>query len=1303
MMKKYIYILFVLALSLSCVKEQGIPDEIMFEGPDEDGPMVTLTFSLPPETKGNMAHDPDITTIHVAVFNKAGVLKQFEQATLRNTGNLTNGDNASGNPEYSVDIHMSAKPRILHFIADSPITTYDALVAAAGTSGEDVILNALTTTGGTTAYWQRFELDRVDAYKYQGGVYEVPGGGTVGSVGGTSYTYTYQGQTITVNEGDYIKTNGEKVLDGTGYFQSDYVSGVISNIPFIRNFAEITVSAPSGSNFIPKKFALVNVPTKGYVAPYDADAGAFAAAYTASVSGPAFDGTLSYSSVHDTGYPGTLAGALDTSEPSSFIDLTTSSNCAYMYERPLPNTSQPSTCILVGGAYSETGANKDTDGLTWLMIELDNDGVYFPIYRGISYTVSIGSVEGTKGYSSPSDAYNAEPIGDISSSVTTATLTQINDGKGTTLWVEYIDYVATWAQTKTIYYTMFYNDGSTVTYLNNTVSATFSHPNASYPAIVSINTSDDATYTTGTPDDTKEWKKVSVLLDGSGMSTKRSVLRISGTAHDGKTMYRDVNYRVIGIQHFEYGTNVLSGTPLEDEDAGETTTLTIWLPTDLGFSMFPLTLRIEAENAGFTTADSPGLPVEYGPSLFDNTKTSFYFLKTISYEDYYNAATGVTTNSFTATFKTTRAGSTMAGGTNATTFAVLDKVNANRINPYFETATCYVPVGSHVFNLSASTATVDASITSAKFNVVSSSVGTWTLAASEGASVSPSSGKGNKEVTVTFPVNTDTVNDKTYTVTASLDGFASQTFTVTQLKSDVTGDVDILTNAWTGISGNEYTTAAGLVGTASGSLYTVRAAGSNSTIQLRTTGSESGIVNTTSVGHVKKITVRWNSATNSTRTLQIYAKNTPYSAPSDLFDASKQGTLVTTFLCSDGNGSYTFSSDYRYIGIRSADQPLYLDEVDIEWTPCAWTLDGIAITTSPTVTSYTEGEYFDPSGMVVTATYHETANASNTFSEALTAYTYSPDGALTTSDGIITVSHTEGGVTKTATQAITVSSAGTIVAGTPWSYTFTAKVWTANGTQTINDRSWTLAGTGGGYMGYNSDKGQQFGSAGNPYSAMTLTSNFGSTYGVSQISISTSGASDISATVSISVGGVAFTCSSSSTASLTSTNTEYTFVSPDGNLKAGDIVISYANSSAKAIYIKSINVNPSGGGGGGSNSETVTFSSQSYSDGSEVSSYTGTNFSVTFDKGTNSISPKYYTSGSAIRVYGGGYFTVTSSHTITQIDITFGSDDGSNEITTDVVSYSSGTWTGSSSSVKFTVGGTTGHRRIASIAVTYTN
>ncbi len=118
--------------------------------------------------------------------------------------------------------------------------------------------------------------------------------------------------------------------------------------------------------------------------------------------------------------------------------------------------------------------------------------------------------------------------------------------------------------------------------------------------------------------------------------------------------------------------------------------------------------------------------------------------------------------------------------------------------------------------------------------------------------------------------------------------------------------------------------------------------------------------------------------------------------------------------------------------------------------------------------------------------------------------------------------------------------------------------------------------------------------------------------------------------------------------------------------------------------------------------ETVVFADQGYANGDAVESYTGTDFAIAFNKGTNSNAPKYYTTGSAIRVYGGNYFTVSSTtKTISKIELAFASGEGTNAITTDVETYTGGTWEGSANAVTFTVGGTSGHRRIASVAVTF--
>ncbi len=117
----------------------------------------------------------------------------------------------------------------------------------------------------------------------------------------------------------------------------------------------------------------------------------------------------------------------------------------------------------------------------------------------------------------------------------------------------------------------------------------------------------------------------------------------------------------------------------------------------------------------------------------------------------------------------------------------------------------------------------------------------------------------------------------------------------------------------------------------------------------------------------------------------------------------------------------------------------------------------------------------------------------------------------------------------------------------------------------------------------------------------------------------------------------------------------------------------------------------------------VVVSELGKSNGVEVKSLEFGDVTATFDKGSNSNPTRYYTSGDALRAYGGNTITFTGAVgiTITKIKFTFGSSDGSNSITADCGNFNTDTWTGVSNEVKFTIGGSSGNRRLAAIEVTY--
>lgn len=126
----------------------------------------------------------------------------------------------------------------------------------------------------------------------------------------------------------------------------------------------------------------------------------------------------------------------------------------------------------------------------------------------------------------------------------------------------------------------------------------------------------------------------------------------------------------------------------------------------------------------------------------------------------------------------------------------------------------------------------------------------------------------------------------------------------------------------------------------------------------------------------------------------------------------------------NGTASHTVTGveakEYTYKAAFVPDNdPYYLaassTEKTITPTVPAVTLDKIEIVTPPTKVTYTEGEPFDKTGMVVKATYSDGSSKELGENE----YTVAPATALTAADTLVTISY--GG--KTATQQITVNKA----------------------------------------------------------------------------------------------------------------------------------------------------------------------------------------------------------------------------------------------------------------------------------------
>lgn len=149
------------------------------------------------------------------------------------------------------------------------------------------------------------------------------------------------------------------------------------------------------------------------------------------------------------------------------------------------------------------------------------------------------------------------------------------------------------------------------------------------------------------------------------------------------------------------------------------------------------------------------------------------------------------------------------------------------------------------------------------------------------------------------------------------------------------GRVDKLTKANTRGNGTDY--ADWTLDTLSGISYKGQSGGTNNSIQLRTNNSNSGIVTTANTNNhdVKRITIKWESHTAEDRAVEIYGSNSAYSAATDLYDDNTKGTLIDTLSVNDkdlnGEETIEINTSYKYIGIKSSVDALYLESIDIQW------------------------------------------------------------------------------------------------------------------------------------------------------------------------------------------------------------------------------------------------------------------------------------------------------------------------------------------------------------------------------------
>ncbi len=277
-------------------------------------------------------------------------------------------------------------------------------------------------------------------------------------------------------------------------------------------------------------------------------------------------------------------------------------------------------------------------------------------------------------------------------------------------------------------------------------------------------------------------------------------------------------------------------------------------------------------------------------------------------------------------------------------------------------------------------------------------------------------------------------------------------------------------------------------------------------------------------------------------------------------------SVSTPSTATTGNKTVTVTYTEEQV-TKTADYTITVNaSPSISWTAPTINVYSGTILTSTEANSW-EVAYNNGTGSITHPTYGQ-------FSVKLGGVTISLPYTWKATDDGNTLTVTYNSLTTTASPAVQIAqTVNTISASVAenYDYTFESKQFSAAGTVNLDGHSWTQAGTlaaGTGFWGYDGTKGQQFGSGSSSYASLSLTcTDFNGT--VNSVTVYTSGASSVNATVQVSVGGTSY----GDAKSITSSNAGYTF---DLGGKSGNVVISWSQTSSKAIYVKEIVVNTSG-------------------------------------------------------------------------------------------------------------------------------
>ena len=669
-MRKMMAYLGAILLAVSCTAE--LEQERTSLGPSLEGAPVTITFSVPdvqvlPASKSLATGDGDITgtpyldpdMMYLVVCGGSQGIKYIRKATFVDTIEnyeipqdqypLSEGDRHTTLYRFQVQLELSGQPRTIHILGN---VDENQLISG---SYSYLSLPGLLSYDNKQAYWQKLYVPYIKAK-----------------------TDPDTKKPIMQQDGSYVPDD-----ETLGYFQ---------HVPLIRNFAKIQVTNAS-ENFKLHSYAVIFYPERGSVVPYRSNEPVAENRFDFNPpSGYRFSGyeKSSFDQLEeDIDYLGNMPSGVALSDvippESEFVDPSTSGGRVllydendtesgfYIYERGIPTDKIGPTFIIVCGKF------EDDDNLYYYRLDLMESKVvgnqtvsrYYPIYRNFRYNIQLHRIS-SEGVLSPQLAAVSSGAEDISADVSMRHLSDISNG--TTRLVVEPFMTRTYsgpAEEGSFYelYVRFFDDVYSDAPNLNTAAVRVElepMPGGQDDILILYNSNGNRV-----PSGGYFFPAVATVGGVEGIRTIRFntiepldetlTQKIKITGHKPGNNQDLRLYREVEITLQKKQPLIVTCPDTVLPAPGAPLTLGITVPSELPESMFPLDFIVEPEARTLTpdTSYDINLPVSSGRSIATSESAfkdspAFYYIRTLTWDEYSRLATSEGQRTFYCYFKSTR-------------------------------------------------------------------------------------------------------------------------------------------------------------------------------------------------------------------------------------------------------------------------------------------------------------------------------------------------------------------------------------------------------------------------------------------------------------------------------------------------------------------------------------------------------------------------------------------------------------------------------------------------------------------------